>query len=370
LNINRHIITAASFLLLLALAATAAGQGKTENVILITLDGARNQEIFGGLDLEVLKSKTKDGKVEGTPLYKKYYAETPEKRREKLMPFFWGTLMKQSGSIAGNRGMGSAAMTTNKLFFSYPGYSEILTGQAHDDVIKSNDKMRNPYPSVLEFLKRKLKLDAKQVAAFASWDTIDFIVEREAGSVTSNAGAEPYDHPDPEIKLLSRLQKETPAPWDGVRYDYYTFRFAMAHLKHYQPRALYISFDETDDWAHDGRYDKTLDALNRYDGYLRELWDYLQSDARYKGKTSIIITVDHGRGPTPQDWSDHGEKVPEAQYIWIAFISPDSPLRGEWKNKETIYQNQIAATLCNLLNLDYAENNPSAGKPIDIRPKM
>ncbi len=370
MKINHHFIFAASLSLLFTLVATAAGQGKTENVILITFDGARTQEVFGGLDLEVLKSKTKDGKVEESPLYKKYYAGTPEERREKLMPFFWGTLMKQHGSIAGNRALGSAAMTTNKLFFSYPGYSEILTGQARDDVIKSNDKIRNPYPSFLEFLKRKLKLDSKQVAAFASWDTIDFIVEHEAGAIASNAGAEAYDHPDPEIGLLSRLQYETPAPWEGVRYDYYTFRFAMAHLKTHQPRALYISFDETDDWAHEGRYDKTLDALNRYDGYLRELWDYLQSNERYRGKTSIIITADHGRGATPQDWTDHGEKVPDAQRIWMAFISPDSPLRGEWKNREPVCQNQIAATLCNLLNLDYAENNPSAGKPIELRPKM
>src|SRR5262245_62956140 len=97
----------ASLSILFTLAATAAGQGKTENVILITLDGARTQEVFGGLDLEVLKSKTKKGSVEDTPLYKKYYAETPEERREKLMPFFWGALMKQHGSIAGNRSLGS-----------------------------------------------------------------------------------------------------------------------------------------------------------------------------------------------------------------------------------------------------------------------
>jgi hypothetical protein len=54
----------------------------------------------------------------------------------------------------------------------------------------------------------------------------------------------------------------------------------------------------------------------------------------------------------------------------MAFISPDSQLRGEWRDTEPVYQNQLAATLCNLLNLDYAENNPSAGKPIEIRGKM
>src|SRR4029450_8099108 len=89
----------ASLLLLFTLTVGASEQagapGKTENVILITLDGARTQEVFGGLDVEVLKSKTKKGNVEDTPLYKKYYAETAEKRREKLMPFFWGGLMKE-----------------------------------------------------------------------------------------------------------------------------------------------------------------------------------------------------------------------------------------------------------------------------------
>lgn len=362
-NHNGRLVVVLTWLL--ALTSGAAAQGKTENVILITLDGARTQEIFSGLDLDVLKDKTKKGRVEDSAPYKKYYAATAQERRQKLMPFFWRTLMKEHGSIAGNRNLGSHVVTTNKMWFSYPGYSEILTGQAHDDVINSNDKKRNPYPSVLEFLKRKLQLDATQVAAFASWDTIDYIAEHKTGSITLNSGYEPYDHPDPEIKLLSKLQSQAPTPWESVRHDYYTFRFAMAHLKTYQPRVLYLALGETDDWAHDGRYDKTLEALARTDDYLRELWEYLQANERYRGRTSVIITVDHGRGPTPRDWTDHGEKVPEAQYIWMAFISPDASLRGEWQNAAPIYQNQVAATLCRLLNLDYAENNPAAGKAIN-----
>ena len=107
-----------------------------------------------------------------------------------------------------------------------------------------------------------------------------------------------------------------------------------------------------------------LGSFARNDQQLKELWDYLQRTPQYKDKTSIIITVDHGRGNTIKDWTDHGEKVPEAQYIWMAFISPDIALRGEWRNTETIYQNQVAATLCRLLKLDYSENNPQAGKPI------
>lgn len=355
-----------SFILALAffMAISTAAQSKTENVVLITLDGARTQEIFGGISLDALKSVTQKGPLEASSLYKKYWAATAEERREKLMPFFWGTLMKQHGSIAGNRDRGSTVQVTNGHRFSYPGYAEILTGYAHDDVITSNDKKRNPYPTVLEFLKRKLGLDAKQVAAFASWDTIDWIVEHEAGAISSNAGLKEYDHPDPVIREMSKLQFETVPPFSDARHDIYTFRFAMAHLKTYQPRVLYLSFDETDDWAHDGRYDRVLDALTRTDNYLKELWEYLQSQENYKDKTTIIITADHGRGKGEKEWRSHGKKIKDAEYIWLAVISPDSPLRGEWVNVETIYQNQIAATLCRFLGVDYSENNPLAGKPI------
>jgi hypothetical protein len=359
---HKDILFTLAFLLALTSAATA--QTKTENVILITFDGARTQEIFGGLDLDILKDKTRRGKVEDSAVYKKYWADTPEARREKLMPFFWGTLMKQHGSIAGNRALNSAVMTTNKMWFSYPGYSEILTGQAHDDVINSNDRKRNQYTSVLEFLKRKLKLNQNQVALFGSWDVFNWIGEHEEGAVTINAGHEPYDSTDAEIKVLGKLQTEMLSPWDSVRFDYFTVRFALAHMQKYQPRVIHIALGETDDWAHGGDYTHTLNSFAKNDQQIKEIWEYLQRTPRYQGKTSILFTTDHGRGKTIKDWTDHGEKVPEAQYIWMAFVSPDSTLRGEWKDTETIYQNQAAATLSKWLGFDYSENNPQAGKPV------
>ena len=362
---NRPTGCLLAIMLIFSLSSSALAQQKTENLILITLDGVRPQEIFGGLDLNILKAVTKKGAVQETPLYLKYWAATSEERRLKVMPFFWGTLMKQHGSIAGNRNLGSTVKVTNQHRFSYPGYAEILTGQAHDDVINSNDPKRNPYITVMEFLKRKLRLDVSQVAAFASWEIMDWIVEHEAGAITSNAGFEAYEHPDLKIRELGKLQFETVTPWNSVRHDIYTFRFAMAHLQTYQPRVLYLALGETDDWAHDGRYDRVLETLTRTDTYLQQLWEFLQRHENYQGKTTILMTTDHGRGMTAANWTDHGKKIEEAQYIWLAIISPDNDLRGEWKNVETIYQNQIAATLCRYLAFDYRENNRLAGLPIE-----
>ena len=88
-------------------------------------------------------------------MYRRFWAPTPEARREKLMPFFWGTLMREHSFIPGNRELKSPVALTNRHWFSYPGYSEVLVGAAHDDEIKSNDPIRNPYPTVLEFIRQK-----------------------------------------------------------------------------------------------------------------------------------------------------------------------------------------------------------------------
>jgi hypothetical protein len=350
--------------LLTCWSVAAAAPRKTENVILITLDGARTQEVFGGLDLEVLKAVTKNGPVEESALYGRYWAPSPEERRRKLLPFLWGTLLVEHGSIAGNRALGSTVELANRHRFSYPGYAEILTGVARDDVIKSNDQVQSPYPTVLEVLKRQLGLAKPQVATFASWETFRWIVEHEPGAIVSNAGFQAYEHPDPAVRRLSELQFETPTPWDSVRHDIYTFRFALAHLETHRPRLLYLALGETDDWAHDGRYDRTLEALERTDRYLRELWEFLEAHEQYRGRTSLLITTDHGRGDTPAEWTDHGARVEGAQYIWIAVVSPDCALRGEWRDSGTLRADQVAATLAAFLGIDYAAENPAAGKPL------
>src|SRR4051812_8657410 len=139
-------------------------------VMLVTLDGARIEEVFGGLDAAIVRSQMRGGdRLEDQDLYQRFWAATPEARRAKLMPFFWGTLMRDHGSIAGNPARGSRVHLTNTHAFSYPGYAEMLLGRAHDDVIKSNAPNREPYPTVLEFLKARLNLMPPQAAVFTSW---------------------------------------------------------------------------------------------------------------------------------------------------------------------------------------------------------
>ena len=334
-------------------------------VVLITLDGARIEEIFGGLDAAIVASQLKAGeRLEDQPIYQRFWAPTPEARRAKLMPFFWGTLMREHGSIAGDPARGSGVHLANNHAFSYPGYSEMLVGRAHDDVIKSNAPIRNPYPTVLEYLRQSAGLSKEQVAVFTSWNIHRAIVEHTEGSLTVNAGFSAFASPSEDVRRQSALQFETPTPWNDVRHDAYTFRFAMDHLARHQPRVLYLGLGETDDWAHDGRYDKVLDTYVRTDGYLRELWTWLQAQPDYRGRTHMLITTDHGRGATASDWRHHGDKYPGAEHVWMAFVTPKMAQRGEWKDAPPVSTSQIAATLASWVGVDWNADHPDAGKPI------
>lgn len=335
-----------------------------DRVVLVTLDGARTQEIFDGVDLAVLNTLPRAGKpLESHPLYLRYWAASAEQRRRKLMPFFWGTLIAQHGSIAGNRALGSSVSVLNTYRISFPGYSEMLVGAPHDDVIKTNDPVRNRFATVLEGVRQRLNLPANQVATFGSWARFNEIVEHREGATFVNAGPEPWGD-DPDAATLAMLQRDAPPPWPDVRFDAVSMTYALRYLQRERPRLLYIAFDETDDWAHDGRYDRVLDAYARIDRYLEQLWTWLQSQDDYRGRTHLLIATDHGRGRTAADWTKHNATTDGADEVWLAFVSPSMPQRGEWRSHAPLTIGQVAATIAQWMGVDWRASNPRAAAAI------
>jgi bisphosphoglycerate-independent phosphoglycerate mutase (AlkP superfamily) len=71
---------------------------------------------------------------------------------------------------------------------------------------------------------------------------------------------------------------------------------------------LYISYGETDEWAHHGYYRSYLDAAHLVDNWIKEIWTFVQSDPQYKNKTTIFITTDHGRGDLKKEEVDKSWK--------------------------------------------------------------
>jgi len=324
-------------------------QRKTENVILITLDGFRWQEVFKGADSAFFRQQKN---LKDDALKAKFWRDNVQERRSALLPFFWNVIARQ-GQLYGNRDAGSKVNVTNNQWFSYPGYNEILTGRADNERINSNDKMYNPNVNVLEFINAQPAFKGK-VAAFTSWDVFPYIINDQRSGVYVSTGWKPVEGKslNEKEKMMNELITALPNPLGDVRLDAFTFYYGMEYLKKSKPRVMYFAFDETDDFAHGGEYAAYLNAANYTDRFISELWTYLQSDPQYKGKTSLVITVDHGRGPDAEGWKHHGQKVAEADQIWFAVMGPDTKPVGEVKEGQ-YYQNQMAATVASLLGLQF-----------------
>lgn len=328
------------------------GSGVEEpKVILITFDGLRWQELFGGADVRLIGNpKFVD---DTASLIKEFWADTPEERRNKVFPFFWEEI-KSNGQLYGNRELDNMVNLTNNMWFSYPGYNEILSGFADDERINSNDKINNPNVTVLEFLEKKPEFENK-VAAFGSWEVFNYIINEQRSGIPVNAGYEQVADPiNVEERLINQLQNQIPKLSESGRWDAFTFHLALSHLLHKQPRLLFISFEETDHFAHAGDYTQYLNSARQTDRFIRELWETVQANPFYKNQTTMIITTDHGRGPDPEGWQHHGKtSAPHSDETWLAVIGPGITPKGEVQTPAQIYTNQIAATISRILGYEY-----------------
>ena len=339
---------------------------KTQNVIVVMIDGMRWQEVFRGADAELIK--TLGPKWFGHPdelaadAEKQYGRPTAAERRQALMPFLWNVVASQ-GQIYGNRDLGSDSHVINGLNFSYPGYAETLTGIA-DPRVNSNDNVPNPNKTVFEWLNSKPDYAGK-VAAFGAWGTFNGIFDKEHCGFVVNAGYDPLAAipATPELAQLNALKSESARLWSDEPFDPLPFHTAVEYIKASKPRVLFVGLGETDDWAHAGTYPEYLIAAHLNDAYISQLWQLVQSMPEYKDKTTFIILPDHGRGEG-EEWTTHGEKVPASKETWMAFIGPDTKALGERNHGPVVTESQIAATVAALLGEDYHASVPKSGQPI------
>ena len=323
----------------------------TKNVVLVTIDGLRWQEVFNGADSALMDQQINF--VDPIGIKNHFWNNELAKRRSTLLPFIWGTIGTR-GQIYGNRKFDNKVNVTNGFWFSYPGYNELLSGHADDARIYSNIKIPNPNTTVLEFINEQRGYKSR-VAVFASWDCFPYIINARRNGIFVSAGMMDSfgDKRTDNEELLDKLLPNIPNPLNGVRLDAFTFYYGLEYMKKEKPRVMFFSFDETDDFAHKGEYGAYLNSAQSADSFIGDLWDYLQSDPFYSKSTTLIITADHGRGNGSQDWKSHGRDTPGSDQIWLAVMGPDTPSGGEMQVDGQLYLNQVAKTMAAFLGMDY-----------------
>jgi hypothetical protein len=354
-------------LIFVAALLSARAQEKPRHVLLVTLDGLRWQEIFRGADEALMTPDQVAGggvpKGSLTALRADFLADTPEERRQKLMPFFWGTLVP-GGQVFGNRDLGSSARVINAARVSYPGYNELLTG-APDPLITSNTPIPNRNVTVLEWLNARPGF-AGRVAAAGAWKVFSAILNvgrsRLPLFVTGQHSAP--GSVSPRIAELEHMMDDVTPITPDENFDAFVYYAAVDMFETKRPRVFLFALGEPDEWAHARRYDRYLQSIQRCDRFIRQLWEKIQADPEYRGTTSIVLCSDHGRGATPEDWTGHSKKIPHADETWIAAFGPDTPALGERRGGPEVHQAQVAATVAALVGEDFRAAFPDAAPPI------
>jgi hypothetical protein len=315
-------------------------------LFIITLDGFRWQELFNGADSALLNDK------EATPLNSTikalYWDRDPIERRKKLMPFTWNVIARD-GQLYGNRKFQNKVNVSNPYALSYPGYSELLTGSV-DLTINSNSKTKNTNSNILELLNASPAYKGK-VAAFTSWDVFPYILNEQKSSFVINSGFENVKSKEPSIaqKLLNTLQSDVIAEKTATRYDELTYIASKEYIQNNKPSVVFLSFSGTDNAGHENRYDQYLEQANNADRMIGELWRMVQSMPEYAGKTTFMITTDHGRGNLPSNWGRHGLFVPGSGQTWFALLGHNVVPSGEMKTENQVYQKSLKDLMTQLL---------------------
>jgi hypothetical protein len=355
-----RLVRISLFAALGCLAASCAHRpAPAKNVVLVTIDGFRWQEVFGGAGQAYFK---KSPDKTPTAAEKRFWRDAAQARRETLMPFFWHTIAKE-GAVFGDPANDSVVHLTNGLWFSYPGYNEMLTG-APDPRVDSNNKVPNPNVTVLEWLNGRPGFEGR-VYAVGDWDVLPFILNVDRSKLPVGS-MQPVPSPQTDReRAIDDLTDDLPAYWNGVVFDAPVMQAALEAVRTRQPRVLYVMLGETDEWAHGGRYDMYLDAAFRSDRFIGRLWQTLQSMPAYQGQTTLLVTTDHGRGATVQDWTDHGKDVPAAERTWMAAMGPGVPQPGLQRGV-TLTTSQLAATIAAAVGEDYRAAFPKAAAPLPL----
>ena len=355
-TVKRIIVFLLSMLPLLL----SAKGGKDTRLVVITIDGLRWQEVFTGADENLLSDEEQ---VRDNELTRQtYWRSTPEERREVLMPFTWNTIAKK-GLIIGNRNKNSKMQVANKTCISYPGYCEMMTGMVDDGII-GNDAVGNPHRNVLETANEDPRYKGS-VMMYGSWKSTRFAIHNERAGIPASVSYEPNVAKKQThcLQMVEKMLAGMPRYWRAEHFDAFTYAYAIETLLNDHPKVMWISFGDCDEWAHARKYDFYLDGAHGTDAFIRDIYEACEDDRFYRGKTTYLITCDHGRG-LGNMWAHHDGNTKGSETTWLMLLGKGVEARGEITECGPYYNKQIAATIASILGIDFTPDDGASLSPI------
>ena len=150
----------------------------------------------------------------------------------------------------------------------------------------------------------------------------------------------------------------------GYREDSTTFKNVKSTLTNYHPNLILVNFKQPDVAAHAGDSAGYIQGIRDTDNYIYSIWNYLQNDTIYKNKTTLIVTNDHGRHTAgyADGYVSHGDNCEGCKHIEFFAIGPD--FKKNFVCTTSYEQIDIASTIAELMGFTMPTANGKVMKDI------
>jgi hypothetical protein len=139
--------------------------------------------------------------------------------------------------------------------------------------------------------------------------------------------------------------------------------YVMRHLmRQFAPSLLWITLHDMD-IAHTGAFSLYLEGIRRTDRLCAEIWQMIEAEPEYKGRTTMLILPDFGRdsdfSPSGNGFQHHRTGDPLSRTTWMMALGPN--IRHNLTVDRPLDSTDLAPTLGAMMNFA----TPLArGKPI------
>ena len=256
---------AAAWALLLALAAVApAGAAiQTEHVVIVALDGERYSETLGDPTL----------------------AQCP-----------------RIGLDLATIGARPTEFRNMGWTITVPGMSAIVTAAYQ---YLANDGSERPHrPTLFEYLRAQQGTPDSLVRIVARKPKLDVLAHSDHPAYGAAYGAVAHV---------------------GYNSDVLAYEAARGELLHYRPRLMLVHLGDPDILGHANDWPGYLASIRVADSLVWRLWQDIQSDPVLAGRTTMLVTNDHGRHDAGHGgFQNHGDNCEGCRRILMVMAGPDN----------------------------------------------
>jgi hypothetical protein len=267
---------------------------------------------------------------------------------DEYLPHIWNDL-RPMGTLLTNYHIASPTATTSS-------HTAMMTGRI--STVPNDGHIRPVFPTFMEYY-RDARTDYVQEAIQNITSPPAGIFRPDADSVNevNNLIAEATEFAPEKTSLYlgkdliyeldqssnGRYPAEDIFLKDQMR-DIEVTDYFRAKIPDVKPNMVVVNLGDVDEAGHEVQWHYYVDAIRWADRHVWDMWQALQAQSRYRGKTYFIITTDHGRHiPDRGGFAHHGCFCDGCQHSFMLLIGPG--IKQDFVSDEPHHEYDLAPTI-------------------------